>query len=263
MIEYIKKKVIKGLSVFGVLQPRLRESPAIREYKKDSRDVLNAAIAYNQFGGYCVPRSSFHRYGTQRILSGEVFEEETIKYIGKRYSGGDIVHAGAFFGDFLPALSGICADGSKVKAYEPNPESFRCAQITCAINNLENVDLTEAALGGGEHQLLLAIRDQRGRSLAGRSQFEASGIDKGTEVEVDVIGLDDNLDLDRRVSVLHLDLEGYERKALEGAMNTIAKHRPLLIVESVPDNQFMEANILSFGYQTLTELDGNTFYDIV
>ncbi|WP_259086420.1 FkbM family methyltransferase [Salinibacter ruber] len=173
-----------------------------------------------------------------------------------------MVHAGAFFGSFLPALSDICATDSKVKAYEPNPESFRCAQITSAINDLTDTDLTKAALGSAEQQLPFAIEDKQGKSLAGRSQFAASGTDKGTEIEVQVIRLDDHLDRNRPVSILHLDLEGHEQEALEGALDTLEQHRPLLVIETVPPDQFMESNIFPLGYQAFKSINGNTFYEV-
>jgi hypothetical protein len=34
--------------------------------------------------------------------------------------------------------------------------------------------------------------------------------------------------------VIHLDVEGYERAALEGARKTIARCRPLLVLETLP-----------------------------
>ncbi|MCS3937071.1 FkbM family methyltransferase [Salinibacter ruber] len=149
-----------------------------------------------------------------------------------------------------------------MKAYEPNPESFRCAQITSAINDLTDTDLTKAALGSAEQQLPFAIEDKQGKSLAGRSQFAASGTDKGTEIEVQVIRLDDHLDRNRPVSILHLDLEGHEQEALEGALDTLEQHRPLLVIETVPPDQFMESNIFPLGYQAFKSINGNTFYEV-
>jgi hypothetical protein len=39
----------------------------------------------------------------------------------------DIVPAGAYFGDFLPALSN-CGDDVGVWAFEPNVENYTCAE---------------------------------------------------------------------------------------------------------------------------------------
>jgi hypothetical protein len=38
------------------------------------------------------------------------------------------------------------------------------------------------------------------------------------------------------ISIIHLDLEGFEEYALRGARKTIERYRPLLILETVPKN---------------------------
>jgi hypothetical protein len=85
--------------------------------------VLQCCIAYNKYGGYCVPLASRYRVAARKILAGEVWEPTTIEFLMSYGSHGDIVHAGAYFGDFLPALSRSCAPGAKVWAFEPNPEN--------------------------------------------------------------------------------------------------------------------------------------------
>jgi hypothetical protein len=82
--------------------------------KVDNESVLQCYIAYNQYGGYCVPQSSHHRPAAQRILSGTLWEPKTIAFMMTYCGTGDIVHAGTYFGDIVPALSQACAPGAKV-----------------------------------------------------------------------------------------------------------------------------------------------------
>src|SRR4051812_13219941 len=86
-----------------------RSRPRFRAWHYESWPVLQCEIAYNMLGGYCMPLSSRRRIAAQEVLRGYVYEAETIDFIVKNVKDGDIIHAGAFFGDFLPALSRACA----------------------------------------------------------------------------------------------------------------------------------------------------------
>ena len=105
-----------------------RKRPRFTTMEYNSHSVLQCCIAYNKYGGYCVPLSSLHRPAAQRILSGDVYEPNTIEFLISNCSDGDIVHAGAYFGDFLPALSRSCAPNAKIwVSVDPNcsPERVR------------------------------------------------------------------------------------------------------------------------------------------
>ncbi|MAA79031.1 MAG: hypothetical protein CL916_07195, partial [Deltaproteobacteria bacterium] len=93
-----------------------------------------STIAYNKFGVYCVPNSSLSRPASKKVLQGQVYEPETISFIQDNHQQKDIIHAGTFFGDFLPALSQLCSKKQEIWAFEPNPESYACAQITIKLN---------------------------------------------------------------------------------------------------------------------------------
>ena len=77
-----------------------------KEYESlNQLDVLKCKISYNKYGGYCVPLSSHYRPAAKTVLSKKVYEPDTIEYMLKNCKSGDVVHAGTYFGDFLPALS--------------------------------------------------------------------------------------------------------------------------------------------------------------
>jgi len=66
-----------------------------------------------------------------------------------------------------------------------------------------------------------------------------------------------------RISVIKIDVEGYETKAIRGAINTIKKHRPILIIEIWKHNYNDVRNILAsihytvYKIQTDIDLDEN------
>lgn len=228
--------------------------------------TLQCTVAYNEYGGYCVPLSSVHRPAAKRILRHQVYEPETIKLIASQCAEDDVVHAGAFFGDFLPALSAACSIRAKVWAFEPNPESYRCARITIELNQLSNVELINAALGAKASWLPLRTADPDGLALGGASRIVSGEPAEGDEmVSVRVVTVDETVGDEKHVSVIHLDVEGYEREALEGAVRTLRRCRPVLILERLPNSKLLEdawfvETVSSLDYEITTAVHGNVVY---
>lgn len=209
--------------------------------------ILQCRTAYNIYGAYCVPLSSSYRPAACKILAGKVWEPDTLAYMSAHARGGDIVHAGTFFGDFIPALSKAVGPQNRVWAFEPNPENVRCAGITISLNRAENVILTHAALGAVAGTLPMQVRDATGRSLGGASHL-VQHIGDDAVTMVPVVTVDSVVPADRTVKILQLDVEGFEQQALTGALETIRRCRPILILETLPAQTWLAENILSLGY---------------
>jgi len=241
-----------------------RKYPRRSRYQGDNHSVLQCRIAYNKFGGYCVPLSSLHRPAAQKILSGGVWESQTIEFISRNCGDKDIVHAGAYFGDFIPALSGACDHNARVFAFEPNPENHRCASMTIFLNGLYNVELRNAALGSDNGWHSMMILDKKGRSLGGDSRLvEIENEDNHQQyTQVETIKLDDAIPPDRNIGILQLDVEEFEQSALAGAMTTIKRCKPILILENLPDAGWLKENILSLGYEIVGTVNANTILQI-
>ncbi len=262
-MKQLVKKVLPAplisLARKSINKIRQRKKPLVAHYSGDAPSVLNCCIAYNKFGGYCIPLSSYHRPAAQRILSGGVYEEDTIDYIFKNYSGTDIIHAGTYFGDFLPALSRVCAEDAKVWAFEPNPENYRCALITKFINNLRNVELTNAGLGSEGNFLHMMVSDETGRSLGGASYITETKYMKSDNqfTMVKIVKVDDVVPPDRKIGILQLDVQGFEQPALIGAISTIKRDRPILILEGLPEEDWLTQNIFQLGYKFIKSVCRN------
>jgi FkbM family methyltransferase len=205
-------------------------------------------FASNEYGAYCIPAAAAHRPASQTVMRGEVWERNTVEFMLQNSRGEAVITAGAFFGDALPALAKVC---KWVWAFEPNPENHRCAQITVLLNGLRNVTLCQAGLGEKCEKKQLVVKDYNGRSLGGASQM-ADITDRGSEsVAIDVVTIDSMLAEQTDICIIHLDLEGFEEYALRGARQTIERHRPWLILETVP--QSLE------GYRVARQLDQQTY----
>jgi len=222
---------------------------------------LKCFIASNPYGTYCVPGSSKHRPAAAAILRGDVWEPQTIALLIAHCARGDIIHAGTYFGDFLPALSKALSDGARVWAFEPSAENFRCATITLELNDIRNVVLTNAALGTYAGTAILRIGEIGRRPVGGGSTIAASRQPGFLYEDVPVVAVDQMVPGDRQVSVLQLDVERYEQQALMGALSTIRRCLPLLVLENLPaDPQWFAQNILSLGYEGTEVIDKNQVF---
>ena len=248
--------------VVGAPRPRVRP---LRRAPESATDALACCVAYNELGGYCVPLRSVARPSAQRIMRGEVWEPETLALIGRHADDGDVVHAGTYFGDFLPFLSRAVGERGRVWAFEPNPENHRCAQITVLLNDLANVTLHHAGLGSARGTAQLAVADAEGTPLGGGSRFRAGsapdehpadGHAADEEVAIDTI--DRVVPADRRVAVIQLDVEGFEQTALEGGLETIERCRPLLVVERRLDPAWLAQHLAPLGYTVVGRSNANS-----
>lgn len=219
---------------------------------------MGAAVAENIYGKYSIPTDLSHRHAVRLIKRGEVYEPNTIKFMREHAGDGDIIHAGTFFGDFLPALSPAMAKGAKVWAFEPHPNSYEHAGRTIELNALENVELHNKAVSDKSDVLFFRTHKPDGEALGGKSFItEADG--DGVE-PVESIRLDEFVPLDRKVTILQLDVEGHERAALLGAMGLIERWAPILILENFEKPRWMKKNLGHMDYRVVGQRHRNFVY---
>ena len=224
-------------------------------------------IATNQYGHFCLPEAYLHREVPKRLLQGKVYEPATLQLIRRKAGSGDVVSGGAFVGDFFPAISEALADGALLHSFEPNPISHRAAEVTIALNGLNNLRLSEKAVGNSPGRQVLQTERRDGSAIAAAARInpDLSG-DDPRGIPVDVVTLDTLVPADRQVSVLHLDLEGFEVPALEGAARILRDHAPFVVLEGTRSRRqqtYLEAlNRLtgSVCYHLVGTMERNSFF---
>ena len=123
--------------------------------------------------------------------------------------------------------------------------------------------LTNAGLGAKQEHLFIQTADENGRSLGGASRIIPKQTDEAGKAEiVQIVTIDNMIGLDRKVSIIQLDVEGYEKEALTGGIKTIQRCLPIIILEFSLDNTLINSdwfleNILSLGYRKVNEIDCN------
>lgn len=169
-----------------------------------------------------VPKYAKHRPAAGTVLSGKTWEPETHALVEGLLARrpGDIVHAGAFFGDMLPGFS---RSARTVYAFEPVLENYVLARLCVTENEIENVQLFHAALSDHAGTGRIATVGKDGRHKGGNSSLKTHG-QIVTLMTIDGLGLMD-------VSIIQLDVEGHELAALQGAVETIKRCAPFVLIE--------------------------------
>lgn len=167
-------------------------------------------------------------------------------YFGEIYSKYDdfipspddvVLDAGAQFGDY--AL--LCAGGfgvSEVIAFEPVKRNFEILESNIALNGFSNVKAHHLALGETESTMEIFHEND----MANKYGY-------GTP-EMAHVRTVDSLPI-KRVTFMKIDVEGFEMELLRGALETIRKNRPRIIIETHSrelDSEVKEF-LANFGYK--------------
>ena len=141
------------------------------------------------------------------------------------------IDGGAFVGSWTLRLA---TSFKRVVAYEPIPENFDCLErnVTCQPSIAEKVDLCRCALTDriGPMERVRPDRKAYGQQVrhVARPPSGGSVWAEMQGITIDSTGVED-------VDLIKLDLEGHEYEALMGAQNTIAKYRPVIMIEEKHD----------------------------
>lgn len=179
---------------------------------------------------YCVPKYAENRPAALHVLNKKIYEENThrlMKYI-LEYTQKSAVHAGTFFGDMIPNFSKFC--GSTLYAFEPVLENYVMAKQCVDKNDIRNVVIFNSALSDKQGTARFKTISDEGYHMGGWSHIVQGDMDPNRSQVVTTLRIDD-IQMEE-LSVVHLDLEGHEKEALYGAINTITRDEPILILEA-------------------------------
>jgi FkbM family methyltransferase len=152
-------------------------------------------------------------------------EHDEIDWLRQTLRPGDVfVDCGANIGLWTLVAATTVAPNGRVIAVEPNPVTAGRLEEHVSRNRLERtVTVLTAALGerSGSARLVPGEHHNVTRVAAG----------PGEGFSVDVLSLDSAVEDCARVDGVKLDVEGSELDVIRGANQTLATHRPWIVVE--------------------------------
>jgi len=160
------------------------------------------------------------------------------------------IDLGANIGHYTYRLSELAGAAGRVIAFEPMPQTFELLSANVARFRHDNVTLVNAAASDHTGIVNMALP----RFESGLDNFYMAQI---TEQAADIRALAltvDSLNIEHRVALVKIDVEGHEIHAVNGMRELIARSLPVLIIEGSDDT--IDDRLQHLGYSSLT-LDGS------
>jgi FkbM family methyltransferase len=203
----------------GVLDQQTSESPVTIRWSVD--DLVEVDL-----DGIRMALDRADASVSVQIREGE-YEPHVMATLDRLLGDGDVfVDVGANVGFHTFRAATRVGDTGRVVAVEANPENARLIAHTIESNSIGNVELVPLALAGGRGYVSFGTHvGSNGGFLPDGASTTGSG--RGTIVPT--MALDD-LGLER-VSVVKIDVEGAEGIVIDGALDTVERHRPTFVME--------------------------------
>jgi FkbM family methyltransferase len=160
-----------------------------------------------------------------RLLSEAIVHRHFIEELGhlRKIRGRDILDVGGFIGDSALVLSGYT--DKNVYSFDPNPKNIEKMRETMRLNRTgAKIVPVPLGLGDREDTLLMPADD-----VSGYETFSGHGARKGAPAKMTTLdewaqgsGAD--------IGLVKVDIEGQEQMFLKGAVETIRRHRPAMLL---------------------------------
>ena len=224
------------------------------------KSQLNEPKLYNLGYGHQVSLRPFThtsiRWRKQQLEPGiSKLVKNIVKELDLQNDRGCFFDVGANVGLYIWEVSKVCPNRN-ILAFEPDPENVKLLEKTLSAANLQNLEICNYALSNQNGEVLFfqdSLTSATG-CVAGKEKpwIEQYLNSSANEIRVKTKTLDSVVSDDNNPSLIKIDVEGHEVEVLEGGRKTLAKIKPLLIVESFPPKQQTVLSILQeLGYKII------------
>lgn len=187
------------------------------------------------------------------ILKGEHWEPHLTNFMKAYLKKGDVViDIGACFGWHTLEMARIIGDKGIVYAFEPQIDNIKLLETNIEQNNFNNIIVHKVALGNKNMETVIcnAYIDETmncGDSFISPHYNKLVGTDDVNFLEeigkcgknhtlnkeiVTCTTLDDiKISPGKRIKFIKLDVQGFEKMVLEGGVNILSFHKPVIVIE--------------------------------
>ena len=170
------------------------------------------------------------------IRKNQVWEPEMYS-IFDRFINKDsvVIECGCHIGIHTIKIASLC---NKLYGFEPMPDTYEVLSKNIILNNVNNSIIYKKGVADKEgftKYSWISDNNPGGSGLDNNPMGKPSYInstDKNIEVELTTI---DSLNLDK-LDFIKIDVEGYEPLVIKGGINTIRRHKPVIIMEVWKDH---------------------------
>ncbi|MFK7946489.1 MAG: FkbM family methyltransferase [Saprospiraceae bacterium] len=191
-------------------------------HRPKSSDALTIKIVKNDGINFELDISNYNDW---RVYY-RVFDKSMDYLLSTIKSEACIIDVGANLGYYTLNFAKVAPNG-KVFAFEPHPLNLNKLKKNIALNPFTNITIHDMAVGKENGRLCLEVAE---KNNLGTSRVV---LDKSRKQDIQVITLDNFIKGQNisEINVLKIDVEGFEMDVLQGAVEVIREHKPILFVE--------------------------------
>lgn len=196
---------------------------SIKEGEDLSQNFIKKSISGSKFFGntsdFHAFKFSIHGYFDWRniVLANKVLE----------FKKGNIIEVGANIGTETISFCDIASKHNfKVFAFEPVPSNVKSLTVNREKNNLNNLEIFNCLVSDSNGKAYFNIPTGNN---SGSGFITNSKTNENTQ-EFDIFTLDKKLE-NEVISLISVDVEGFEYQVLKGGESIILKNKPVLILE--------------------------------
>lgn len=198
----------------------------------------------NAFGIYEPMYSAFKK-------KQDVFEIELLK---KHVKQSDVIlDIGANIGFYAKILSDLVGGNGKVHCFEPDLKNFSHLKKACG--NYSNLILNNKAVGPKTEKL--KIYTSKNLNVDHRTYKPD---DFAEEIEIDAVSIDDYLGTNNNVSLIKMDIQGFEMQAVKGMERVLENNNDIKIISEFWPYGLRKAGSSVTEYFNLLSAKGFTCY---
>jgi FkbM family methyltransferase len=225
-------KILYWLTRFTSSSKKIKKIGAVT-FELDLREIIDASLYF----------ASTFEQDVENLFKKYVHENNTVIDVGANI-GYHTLHSAEYVGG-----------GGKVVAIEPNQWAINRLTRNLELNPQiqERVHIIKVALSD---------RDELSQEMSFQASYKLSGKNAAVSEIVDVRSLDSICDENglSGISLIKIDVDGFEIKVLNGSLDLLARDHPTLIVEFTPsvfrqlgdEIQAVEQALRSIGYSFFT-----------
>lgn len=193
------------------------------------------------------------------------FEQEELSFVKNTLKKGDFfLDIGSNVGLFSLFASQAVGKEGKVIAFEPSPLIFKRLLENSQLNGCENIIAKNIGLSNNEGEMSFYVSDN------GHDAWNSFAPSKDNKLKIVITVPVSTLDLElsnvdkSKISLVKIDVEGWEKFVLQGGKSFFLEFNPIVMVEFTDENTFNAGysvheiydNMVAYGYDWFTLVNG-------
>lgn len=232
MAKSLLRRMTGWLTSPATFPRRVRSSLTLNRWRLELLHRLKGRTLWTRRGGYWLP---FHADGdlqeVQYQLEGELWfkwESERLReYLPK---DGVVIDVGANLGFVVLLFAKHVGPGGQIYAFEPSPLAYKKLLEVMEKNQLHNVQCFNLGCGSARKEETLLVPASSGNATIRRRGVHQAETCHELNIQIDTL---DNVIFPRarKIDFLKIDTEGFEDQVLAGAVELVARDRPVVYLE--------------------------------